>query len=253
MIATSRPFQKKRPRRRDLSDAPSGSSANCSRHPPGGGPMSRTLGASPPLLTQSAMPQCPILAAACSPTSRSQKHLIGAQVSEIGSDVGSPEDTQEAAPAPTAIKRPRGRRPVIDKDHRAARVSVNPKLASTRAATARHRIHLGSAPLVLAIFVTLLGCACARESDSDGWTEAQAESITVIRGMPVRVRSCRGLVRTAGERYLRFDCLAGTRKRGEHFDTVAVLYELRPLGRFRGADSSYTLSEVRFIGGPGIP
>jgi hypothetical protein len=98
-----------------------------------------------------------------------------------------------------------------------------------------------------------LACSRAQESTPGGWTIAQAESITVIRGMPVRVRACRGIGRREGRRYRRFDCLAGARRKEESFESVAVLYELRPLGRFDGADSSYKLMNVRFIGGPGIP
>jgi hypothetical protein len=110
---------------------------------------------------------------------------------------------------------------------------------------------LGSA-LALAMCVLLAG-SCAEDSERDGWTTPQAESITVIRGLPVRVRHCRGIGRREGRRYRRFDCLAGARLRGESFDTVAVVYELRPSSRFHGAHSGYTLKYVRFVGGPGIP
>jgi hypothetical protein len=99
----------------------------------------------------------------------------------------------------------------------------------------------------------LLAGSCAEDSEPDGWTTPQAESITVIRGLPVRVRRCRGIGRREGRRYRRFDCLAGARLRGESFDTVAVVYELRPSSRFQGAHSSYTLKHVRFVGGSGIP
>jgi hypothetical protein len=111
---------------------------------------------------------------------------------------------------------------------------------------------LSSAPLALAICV-LLAASCGDESEPDRWTTAQAESITKIRGLPVRVRGCRGLGARLGARYLRFGCVAGARLRGERFDTVAVVYELRPSSPFRGSDSSYTLRDVHFVGGPGIP
>jgi cysteine desulfurase family protein (TIGR01976 family) len=53
---------------------------------------------------------------------------------------------------------------------------------------------LGSARLAFAMCVVLTG-SCAEESEPDAWTTAQAESITEIRGMPIRVRSCRVLER----------------------------------------------------------
>jgi hypothetical protein len=119
-------------------------------------------------------------------------------------------------------------------------------------ATAGHRRLLGPAQLALASCV-LVACSGAQKAELEGWTTAQAESIAVIRGMPVRVRGCRGVGRREGERYLRFNCVAGARLSGEHFDTVGVLYGLRPLSRFRIADPSYRLTNVRFTGGPGIP
>ena len=112
---------------------------------------------------------------------------------------------------------------------------------------------MSSVRLALAIGVIMVAGSCADESQPEGWTAAQAKSITKIRGLPVRVRSCRGIGTREGKRYRRFDCVAGARLRGESFDTVAVIYELRPSSRFRGAESSYTLSKVHFVGGPGIP
>jgi hypothetical protein len=88
--------------------------------------------------------------------------------------------------------------------------------------------------------------------DDGGWTVAQAESITSVRGLPVSVRHCRGIGagRRDGERrrYERLRCVAGARLRGERFDSVAVLYVIHPVG-----DSDYELERVRFVGGPGIP
>jgi hypothetical protein len=90
------------------------------------------------------------------------------------------------------------------------------------------------------------------EPDDALWTLGQAESITSVRGTPVRVRNCRGLSAPSRDgatpRYERFACVAGARLPSETFDTVAVLYELRPLG-----PSTYRLENVRFHGGPGIP
>jgi hypothetical protein len=109
-------------------------------------------------------------------------------------------------------------------------------------------VRIRSSLLALATVATALGCG----EDDHGWTVAEAESVTEVRGLPVRVRQCRGLGEAtrdgATPRYDRFRCLAGARLEGERFDTVAVRYEIRP------ADGSdYELQRVEFIGGPGIP
>jgi hypothetical protein len=92
--------------------------------------------------------------------------------------------------------------------------------------------------------------ACGDDAPQ-GWTVAQAESVTTIRGLPVRVLSCRGVGEGEaggdGVRYDRLRCEAGARRPGESFDTVGVLYEIRP------TDDGHVLERVRFIGGPGIP
>jgi hypothetical protein len=75
--------------------------------------------------------------------------------------------------------------------------------------------------------------------------------------MLVSVRECHGLGQpmTVGRhrRYRHFRCVAGTRAPWETYDTIAVLYVLHPLGPYAGPRSRYTLTQVRFIGGPGIP
>ncbi len=85
----------------------------------------------------------------------------------------------------------------------------------------------------------------------------QAESITSVRGTPVRVRHCRGLgrgERKDGEpRYRRFACEAGARAETDKYETVAVRYVLHPLGDYQGPGSRRRLTNVRFTGGPGIP
>jgi hypothetical protein len=111
---------------------------------------------------------------------------------------------------------------------------------------------MARSPVSLALTALALGlCACGGEEDR-AWTVAQAESVTTVRGMPVRVRECRPLGDASGDggarRYERFRCVAGARLPGEPFDSVAVLYELRPTG-----ESDHELRRVRFIGGPGIP
>jgi hypothetical protein len=100
-----------------------------------------------------------------------------------------------------------------------------------------------------------MSCAAAGCADSDAdrlWTVRQAESITSIRGTPVRVRHCRGLVGSE-DRYESFECLAGARTAFDQYDTVGVFYVLHPLGAYEGRRSKYRLSNVRFVGGPGIP
>jgi hypothetical protein len=91
------------------------------------------------------------------------------------------------------------------------------------------------------------------------WTTMQAESISVVRGMPVRVHYCRGLDgadrRRAEPRFTRFRCLAGARASSDPYgvETIAVLYVLHPLAPYHGPGSKHRLTNVRFIGGPGIP
>jgi hypothetical protein len=84
------------------------------------------------------------------------------------------------------------------------------------------------------------------------WTVAQAEAIDSVRGLPVRVRECHGRGERLGDggraRYRRLSCVAGARLPGERFDTVAVLFDVRPT-----SDDEHELEKVRFVGGPGIP
>jgi hypothetical protein len=104
-------------------------------------------------------------------------------------------------------------------------------------------------PLLLLVLVLALS-ACG--GDEPGWTVRQAESIDSVRGLPVRVRECRGIGEAtrdgATRRYERFRCLAGARLEGERIDTVAVRYDIRTTSR-----SEFELQNVQFIGGPGIP
>jgi hypothetical protein len=48
-------------------------------------------------------------------------------------------------------------------------------------------------------------------------------------------------------------CVAGGRNPADPVDTVAVLYELKPLEAYDGPSSGHALENVRFVGGPGIP
>jgi hypothetical protein len=73
-----------------------------------------------------------------------------------------------------------------------------------------------------------------------------------VRGTPVRVRNCRGRGKNT-ERYSSFDCLAGARISLDPYDTVGVFYTLHPLGKYEGPASPHRLTNVRFVGGPGIP
>ncbi|HEX7255177.1 MAG TPA: hypothetical protein VF236_04555 [Gaiellaceae bacterium] len=108
-----------------------------------------------------------------------------------------------------------------------------------------------SAAVTAVAALLLSGCLGGRE-ESEGWTVEQAEAVTEVRGLLVRVAGCRGLSRGErdGEalRYRRFACSAGARSSGDRFETVAVLYEIVVRD-----DSTYKLEAVRFVGGPGIP
>jgi hypothetical protein len=115
---------------------------------------------------------------------------------------------------------------------------------------------------VLTLIVAALSPGCTGRDTDDGqigWTKQQAESVTVVRGMTVRVRRCRGLGPPLEDReqpaYRRFRCLAGARARFDPYgiDTVAVVYLLHPAARYSGPSSAHRLSNVRFVGGPGIP
>jgi hypothetical protein len=106
-------------------------------------------------------------------------------------------------------------------------------------------------PLALCAVLATGLPACGGDEDG-GWTVDRAESITSVRGLDVRVRHCRGVGEGSRDgsavRYQRLRCVAGARLKGERFDTVAVLYDIRPSG-----SSDYELENVSFTGGPGIP
>jgi hypothetical protein len=99
------------------------------------------------------------------------------------------------------------------------------------------------------VAVLALGTAIAACSGDghDGWTTEQGESIRLVRGLPVDVRTCRGLGEPDGRRYDRLQCVAGARLPGEQVDTVAIRFVIVPHGE------DYELRNVRFFGGPGIP
>ncbi len=111
--------------------------------------------------------------------------------------------------------------------------------------------------VVAALGTTVLGVAQGHDRPGALWSVAEAESISVVRSMRVRVRECRGLGRPVTHdgrrRYRHFRCLAGTRAPWQTYDTIAVLFVLHPLGQYTGPRTRYTLTNVRFIGGPGIP
>jgi hypothetical protein len=104
----------------------------------------------------------------------------------------------------------------------------------------------------LLLVLVFAGCARGDKSSEPLWSVRQAESITSIRGTPVRVRYCRGRGGQA-DRYRSFECLAGARTASDPYDTVGIFYVLHPLGEYEGRRSNYRLSNVRFVGGPGVP
>jgi hypothetical protein len=120
--------------------------------------------------------------------------------------------------------------------------------------------HASGVAVALAAVVllsTTIGGAAANDQPSPYWQAWQAESISTVRGMPVRGGECRGLGRAIADdgvrRYRRFRCAARARAPWETYDTIAVHYVLQPLGPYVGPASPHTLTQVRFIGGPGIP
>jgi hypothetical protein len=103
--------------------------------------------------------------------------------------------------------------------------------------------------LLVAVMATVSpGCG----DDDDAWTVARAEAIDSVRGLPVRVRECRGRGQPLGDgppaRFRLLRCVAGARLPRERFDTVAVLFDVRP-----ASNEDHELENVRFVGGPGIP
>jgi hypothetical protein len=111
--------------------------------------------------------------------------------------------------------------------------------------------------VVLALVAGLgTGCWDGNQAQVPLWTVEQAESITSVRGQPVRVRHCRGTGtherHENAKLYSRFECLAAARAAFQRYDTVAVHYVLHPL-EDDGPTSRYRLTNVRFIGGPGVP
>jgi hypothetical protein len=134
---------------------------------------------------------------------------------------------------------------------------ARPSSPWTRASAARSPSKALGVVLAAAVLGTSHGRAATHERPGAYWQTWQAESISTIRGMPVRVLECRGLGRAAIDdgvrRYPRFRCVAGTRAPWETYDTVAVFYVLRPHGPYVGPRSRHTLTQVRFIGRPGIP
>jgi hypothetical protein len=135
------------------------------------------------------------------------------------------------------------------------------ELAASTARRSHWRGHgsrvLGVALAAAVLLSTTIAGAAGHERPSAYWPASQAESISTVRGMPIRGTECRGLgqavVDDGVSRYRRFRCAARTRAPWETYDTIAVYYVLRPLGPYVGPESPHGLTQVRFIGGPGIP
>lgn len=114
------------------------------------------------------------------------------------------------------------------------------------------------AVIAAAGFVGAISCTAADHDRSGAyWRTDEAESISTVRGMTVRVTACRGCgqaeIDDGVRRYRRFRCVAGARAPWQQYDTVAVRYVVHPLAPYVGSRSRYALREVRFVGGPGIP
>lgn len=110
---------------------------------------------------------------------------------------------------------------------------------------------------LLLLVVVTTGCAGADTPDAPRWTEPEAAAITTVRGMPVSVVRCRGLgpheSQDDRKAFARFDCLAQTRAPWQRYDTITVIYVLHPLDEYEGPRSPHQLTNVQFVGGPGIP
>jgi uncharacterized membrane protein len=119
-------------------------------------------------------------------------------------------------------------------------------------------------PVVLGTVAALLvsaGVVSRQAGDASAggawWTVREAESIAVVRGMPVHVQACRGVgpgrIQDGARVHRQFECTAGTGRPADRADTVGVTYRLRPLGPWEVCCPPHALTDTRFFGGPGIP
>jgi hypothetical protein len=106
------------------------------------------------------------------------------------------------------------------------------------------------AAAILVLAGTLLVNLACGDSDAVSrrfWTVAEAESIRVVRGTPLKTTRCAGLGERRASAYRRFRCV------GVHWPKhlayplpVRVRYVLIPRGEYRGKRSPYFMTSVHF-------
>jgi hypothetical protein len=98
------------------------------------------------------------------------------------------------------------------------------------------------------LMVFLLGAAGCRDDPPPPtfWTEAQAESIKLVRGTTLQQVSCSGMGAEQDERYERFSCVGRAVPESVPELKVRVRYVLNPRGSYRGTRSAYLATRVRF-------
>lgn len=92
----------------------------------------------------------------------------------------------------------------------------------------------------------LAACGDGSSRPAIFWTVEQAESITVIRGTPLRTTKCNGLGDERDSAFRRFFCIGKVVPQGLPQLPVRVRYVLNPRGAFRGRRSAYLATSVRF-------
>jgi hypothetical protein len=100
--------------------------------------------------------------------------------------------------------------------------------------------------LPVGALTVLAGCGGASSRPATFWTVEQAESITVIRGTPLRTTKCTGFGEERESGFRRFSCIGKVVPRGLPQLPVRVRYVLNPRGAYRGSRSAYLATSVRF-------
>jgi hypothetical protein len=102
--------------------------------------------------------------------------------------------------------------------------------------------------LVFPVVISILCSAFGTSSHPSGyWTKSQAESIRSIRGYPHKTNTCTGRGEERESGYRRFFCVGAFWPKGLGYSLpVRVRYVLVPLGQYRGTQSRYKLTWVRF-------
>jgi hypothetical protein len=101
--------------------------------------------------------------------------------------------------------------------------------------------------LVSSLLVTVACGASESRVPARFWTVSQAESIKLVRGTPLKTTKCTGLGERRISAYRRFSCVGVHWPKGLAYPLpVRVRYVLNPRGPYRGQESPYLATSVRF-------